>query len=109
MKPVNSPSRGKVALAALAFGLLSSSLAPGPAAEKDKDPLAEGKELFTREWLEGDRRSYAGDGLGPLFNARSCAACHNLGGIGGAGPKHTNVTVVSAFLFQDESDKPPKL
>jgi len=109
MKLANSVSRAKAVVAALIFGMLASNLGFGPAAEKNKDALAQGKELFTREWLEGDRRSYAGDGLGPLFNARSCAACHNLGGIGGAGGKHTNVTVVSAFLFQDESDKPSKL
>src|SRR5437899_1894920 len=102
MKPANSLNRGKLAIAALTFGLLASSLAPGPAAEKDKDPFAEGKELFTREWLAGDRRSFAGDGLGPLYNARSCAACHHLGGIGGAGPKGTNATIASVFLEQKE-------
>ena len=41
--------------------------------------LAQGKELFTREWITGDRRSHAGDGLGPVYNAQSCAACHRLG------------------------------
>ena len=65
------------------------------AAERER--LAAGKELFTREWLHGDKRSLAGDGLGPVFNARSCAACHHQGGIGGGGPKGVNNTVVSAF------------
>ncbi len=32
-----------------------------------------------------------GEGLGPLFNADSCQACHNLGGIGGAGKLDLNV------------------
>src|SRR5882672_8216736 len=72
----------------------------GPAAESDREQIARGKELFEREWLPGDRRSYAGDGLGPLFNARSCAACHFLGGTGVAGPHHTNVTIASVFLKQ---------
>jgi CxxC motif-containing protein (DUF1111 family) len=66
--------------------------------KKKREPKPDGKELFTREWLPGDRRSHAGDGLGPLFNASSCVACHRLGGVGGAGPKDTNVTVVSAVL-----------
>src|SRR2546430_7643603 len=107
MKLANSLNRAKVALAALVFGLLASNLALGPSAEKDKDRfadtdrLAEGKELFTREWLGGDRRSHAGDGLGPLYNARSCAACHNLGGIGGGGARNTNVTIVSVFLEEE--------
>src|SRR5262249_52363738 len=77
-----------------------------PVADKDREELARGKELFTRVWLVGDHRSHAGDGLGPLYNARSCATCHNLGGIGGAGAKHTNATIVSAFLVQQDSSKP---
>jgi CxxC motif-containing protein (DUF1111 family) len=73
----------------------------GIAAETNRNQLAVGKELFVREWLPEDRRSHAGDGLGPLFNARSCAACHHLGGVGGAGSRASNVTVVSAFLEED--------
>jgi len=108
MKPTNSIERGGVVIAVLAVGLLASNLGLGPAAEKEtgsknKDPLSEGKELFTREWLPGDRRSYAGDGLGPMYNARSCAACHHLGGIGGGGPNGTNVGIVSVFLRQKEA------
>src|SRR5260370_14477732 len=97
MRPANSLRRGKAVVAALTFGLLASSLAPGPAAEKDKDTLAAGKELFTREWLAGDRRSHAGDGLGPMFNARSCSACLHLGRIGGAGAD-THIINVSVML-----------
>jgi CxxC motif-containing protein (DUF1111 family) len=69
---------------------------PGP--DNDKEALAQGKELFTREWIAGDRRSHAGDGLGPVYNAQSCAACHRLGGIGGAGNNETNVSLVTAFV-----------
>jgi CxxC motif-containing protein (DUF1111 family) len=39
----------------------------------------------------GDKLAGAGDGLGPVFNARSCAACHTQGGVGGAGPNSANV------------------
>jgi CxxC motif-containing protein (DUF1111 family) len=77
-----------------------------PASEKDMQRLAKGEELFTREWLHGDRRSHAGDGLGPVFNARSCVACHHLGGAGGAGGNETNVTIVSLFV-QPRDDQPP--
>ena len=105
MKPGTRLNRGKIVVCALTFGLLASNLAPGPAAEKDKDPLAEGKELFTREWLAGDRRSHAGDGLGPLFNARSCAACHHLGGIGGAGADTTIITVSVMLATDKETHK----
>ena len=34
-----------------------------------------------------------GDGLGPVFNARSCVECHHQGGPGGGGPVANNVTV----------------
>ena len=47
--------------------------------------LAQGRELFEREWLPGDSRSHGGDGLGPVYNDSSCVACHNLGGPGGGG------------------------
>jgi len=69
---------------------------PGP--DKRKEALERGKELFTREWVAGDRRSHAGDGLGPVYNAQSCAACHRLGGIGGAGNNDTNVSLVTVFV-----------
>ena len=43
-----------------------------------------GRELFERAWTREDSRAHGGDGLGPVFNAESCVACHNLGGSGGA-------------------------
>jgi CxxC motif-containing protein (DUF1111 family) len=72
---------------------------PGP--NNDKAALERGKELFTREWTAGDRRSHAGDGLGPVYNAQSCAACHRLGGVGGAGNNETNVSLVSVFVGEE--------
>ncbi len=70
------------------------------APDNDKEALDRGKELFTREWIAGDRRSHAGDGLGPVYNAQSCAACHRLGGIGGAGNNETNVSLVTVFVSE---------
>ena len=90
--------------------LLSSLVSPGALSGRDSGPdeererLAAGKELFTREWLPGDKRSHAGDGLGPVFNARSCAACHHQGGVGGSGPKGSNARIVSAFVDFSGSD-----
>src|SRR5437899_507641 len=55
-----------------------------------------GREIFLREWLPNDPRSHGGDGLGPVFNESSCVACHNQGGVGGAGSESKNVTVISA-------------
>ncbi|MCX7345687.1 MAG: hypothetical protein NTU78_08105 [Alphaproteobacteria bacterium] len=46
------------------------------------DPLdtAMGKALFARNWVAAPASTDASDGLGPLFNARSCNACHAGGG-----------------------------
>lgn len=43
-----------------------------------------GRELFEHEWQPNDPLAH-GDGLGPVFNARSCVACHFQGGVGGGG------------------------
>ncbi len=51
--------------------------------------IAEGRELFEHEWTANDPLAH-GDGLGPVFNARSCAACHFQGGLGGGGTNEHN-------------------
>jgi CxxC motif-containing protein (DUF1111 family) len=71
-----------------------------PGSDNDKVSLERGQELFTREWIADDRRSHAGDGLGPVYNAQSCAACHRLGGTGGAGNNETNVSLVTVFVSE---------
>lgn len=48
-----------------------------------------GRELFEREWSANDPLA-AGDGLGPVFNAKSCVACHSQGGTGGGGSAGRN-------------------
>jgi CxxC motif-containing protein (DUF1111 family) len=89
---------GVFAFVGLTIACLSGAAGAGHGADQEKDALALGKELFAREWLHGDKRSFAGDGLGPVFNARSCVACHRQDSVGGAGPKETNTTIVSAFV-----------
>ncbi len=42
-----------------------------------------GKALFDRPWTSAPASTQATDGLGPLFNARSCLACHPQGGARG--------------------------
>lgn len=54
--------------------------------------LARGQELFEHVWTVNDSWAAAGgDGLGPVFNAKSCVACHFQGGVGGSGPVKNNV------------------
>jgi CxxC motif-containing protein (DUF1111 family) len=59
----------------------------------DPAAVAEGKTLFTHEFRAKDPLCGDGDGLGPVFNAKSCVACHELGGLGGSGGLKHNVTV----------------
>lgn len=54
-----------------------------------------GRKLFVNRWSAHDKRSPDGDGLGPLHNATSCAACHHQGGAGGGGAKQFNVQLLS--------------
>src|SRR5207248_2923948 len=49
-----------------------------------------GRELFEHEWTANDPLAH-GDGLGPVYNAKSCAACHFQGGVGGAGDSAHNI------------------
>ena len=54
-----------------------------------------GRELFVRDWSKPDSKPAAkGDGLGPMYNDVSCVACHQLGGIGGAGNGEKNVRLL---------------
>ena len=60
------------------------------------DVQAEGARLFEHEWQPNDSLA-DGDGLGPVFNDRSCVACHFQGGVGGAGDSKHNVMAFEAL------------
>lgn len=57
----------------LVFALMASI-----ASADELDPLA-GKALFDRKWVQAPASTNSADGLGPLFNAQSCATCHKNG------------------------------
>lgn len=59
----------------------------GPSASAAE--IAQGRDLFEHEWTPNDPLAH-GDGLGPVYNARSCAACHFQGGLGGGGGREHN-------------------
>ncbi|MBP2230874.1 CxxC motif-containing protein (DUF1111 family) [Azospirillum agricola] len=63
--------------AALLFALPSGA---APAADGLDARIGEG--LFRRMWVAAPTATQAADGLGPLYNARSCATCHPRGGGG---------------------------
>jgi CxxC motif-containing protein (DUF1111 family) len=64
---------------------------------------AEGKALFEHEWQPNDPLA-KGDGLGPVFNARSCVACHSQGGVGGGGGTEHNVTAFEVHPTKEDPD-----
>jgi CxxC motif-containing protein (DUF1111 family) len=64
-----------------------------------------GQTLFLHEWTPRDPLAAGGDGLGPVFNAKSCIACHNQGGAGGGGGLEHNVTVFT-IRPADPREKP---
>lgn len=69
------------------------------------DAIERGQELFERSWQPGHRPVGMMDGLGPLFNERSCIACHDQGGIGGAGPLDKNVDLITAEVPRNEDKR----
>ena len=82
-----------LSIAARMFALQRFSPAPVDAAAAKA-----GEALFHHEWAAGDPLSPSGDGLGPVFNARSCVACHNQGGAGGGGSHDHDVTSFSVGI-----------
>jgi CxxC motif-containing protein (DUF1111 family) len=69
-----------------------------PVGAADSADVRAGEMLFTHEWQVNDPLCNGGDGLGPVYNATSCAACHRQGGLGGGGGLEHNVTT---FVVQE--------
>lgn len=68
-----------------------------------------GNGFFKRLWVSAPASTQASDGLGPLFNARSCQRCHLKDGRGHP-PENEHDTAVSMFLRlsippQNENDE----
>jgi len=81
------------------------SFPPEPArGEGGNLPLA-GRLLFERQWEPNDSLSPNGDGLGPMYNATSCAACHRQGGLGGGGGNEHNVDLLTLVESQQDSTR----
>ena len=80
-----------ISLASWVVWLLVPGL-PVLSAPSGQVPVREaGLVLFEHDWKPGDSLA-GGDGLGPVFNERSCVACHFQGGVGGGGGVKQNVT-----------------
>ena len=64
---------------------------PRPKSER----LKEGRDLFLRDWKKQGKLNKTGDGLGPVYNAVSCVACHHQVREGGGGSNESNVDLLS--------------
>lgn len=66
-----------------AFGISGSGAFDRPVADMPRDKgldFTVGRALFERLWVIAPASTQSTDGLGPLYNARSCAACHPRAG-----------------------------
>uniref|UniRef100_A0A7C4LMP0 C-type cytochrome n=1 Tax=Schlesneria paludicola TaxID=360056 RepID=A0A7C4LMP0_9PLAN len=83
-----------VAAAVVMIGMAAAGMWRGPTA----DDVKAGEALFTHQWAPHDAwAAEGGDGLGPVFNARSCAECHFQGGTGGGGALKHNVAAIEVL------------
>jgi mono/diheme cytochrome c family protein len=81
------------------LGIAAALAGAGPLlAAKPLTLVDHGRELFERQWVAGEVGLAGGDGLGPMFNHVSCAACHRQGGLGGAGPVDVNALMLSVNI-----------
>jgi len=62
--------------------------------------FALGKALFDRPWTSAPASTQATDGLGPLFNARSCLACHPKNGRGQITVSEDGAITATGFLIR---------
>lgn len=73
--------------------------------EFDKSTLRDqGHFLFQREWKPKDDWTPKGDGLGPMFNAVSCATCHPDGG---SADNRNNVQLLTVLDRSDAAKRYP--
>lgn len=108
-------SRG---LGRITIGLLPVLFCGSVLVAENAELIQSGRELFQREWIHeppaipdrGDltREEYEallktlpGDGLGPMFNATSCEACHAGGGAAGVDRNVTMLTLDPRTRFAD--------
>ncbi len=64
---------------------------------KDQNLFLLGNGLFRKDWVSSPSSTQASDGLGPLFNARSCQGCHIKDGRGHA-PMNENDNAVTMLM-----------
>jgi CxxC motif-containing protein (DUF1111 family) len=86
-----------LALALVPAGVRVLTWAAPPVHQIESVAVEDGKMLFTHEWTKDDPLAKGGDGLGPVFNANSCVACHGKPTVGGASGNEHNVTMFTVL------------
>lgn len=89
--------------------LLGSNAFSMPAANLDdatEQDFYSGNSFFKQSWVEASASTEARDGLGPLFNARSCSGCHQEDGRG-APPDDGRAPFVGVLLRLSLPDGSP--
>lgn len=65
-----------------------------------------GEAVFERPWVVAPSATRAADGLGPYYNARSCAACHPMNGRGHPPDPGEDSLVSMVFALSDATGAP---
>jgi CxxC motif-containing protein (DUF1111 family) len=89
-------SASKVRTACRRFASAALLLADTAAAQSTLDAAA-GQALFEKNWVTPPASTRASDGLGPYYDARSCAGCHPRAGQGTA-PEALTIVIDDALL-----------
>jgi CxxC motif-containing protein (DUF1111 family) len=101
MRQMQASGRRCAVLVAVAVfaGMRGGSIATAAPEDKKLQPsdsqVKNGRVLFLKRWKEMDEMAGSGDGLGPVYNARSCAECHGMARPGGAGGNDHNVDMLT--------------
>lgn len=77
------------------FSVATILLWVGSVSAASPESVLIGRGLFEKNWSPRNPALMGNDGLGPLFNAQSCVACHRQGGIGGGGEAEFNAKSIS--------------
>lgn len=97
-------SFGIVVLSSLSVELRADTHAyntPFPSlSAEDKQAFILGESIFERFWVPSPSSTTASDGLGPLFNARSCHSCHVNSGRGHAPTAEQLGSQVPSFFIR---------
>lgn len=81
------------------LALVAACLA-APARAQDGLENAMGKAIFERQWVGAPASTKSADGLGPLFDARSCSSCHIQGGAGIATMSNTGTLIGTGMILR---------